>query len=269
MMRKILYFQVSILIIMVLPSCNGKVKPDHNTKYSVINDAIVGKNLGTFNNRPLYVNNSDAFILAGDQPVARLAKDQYLYGTFMLGVIRDGKGKWLQHCDQVTSEYRPGRMLWKISDSSFKGLTIIMETLPMANTTGMAITARADGSMEGDRIIWAFGGAQWKPGQNLAWRWDVTRNTSLLKWDFSPGDCRNNKFETGEDIFFITVPDSTVENDNLFKVAVKCNPETEIRINDATEWIDPVVFSNSQAGPLPVLNGIITPEKGPDDILGF
>ena len=53
MMRKILYFQVSILIIASFPSCNGKVKTDYTTKYSVINDAIVGKNLGTFNNRPL------------------------------------------------------------------------------------------------------------------------------------------------------------------------------------------------------------------------
>jgi len=261
-MRKPIYFQVIILIIAVLTSCNGKVKTDYATKYSAINDAIVGKNLGTFNNRPLYINNSDAFILTGDQPVARFAKEQYLYGTFILGIIREGEGKWLQQCDQVTSEYRPGRMLWKISDSSFKGLTIVMEAIPMANTTGMAISVKTEGSRNDDKIIWAFGGAQWKPGQNLAWRWDVTRNNALLKWDFTPVDCRNNKIETGDDLFFITIPDSTSETDDLFKVAIKCNTVSEIRKGDAADWNDPAVFINSQAGSLPVLNGIISPENG-------
>ncbi|HBE43680.1 MAG TPA: hypothetical protein DDW27_21285 [Bacteroidales bacterium] len=260
MKRKILYFQIISLIIFSVASCSKKAETGYSTKYNVIDNAIVGKNIGTYNNRPLYVNNSDAFILTGDQPVSRLAKEQNLYGTFMLGIIRDGKGKWIHQFDQIISEYRPGRMLWKVSDSLYPGLNIIMEVLPMANTTGMAINVRSEGTRDGDRLIWAFGGAQWKPGQNLAWRWDVTRNTALLKWDFTPGECRNNQIETDGNIFFITVPDSAHENDELFRVAIKCNSDSESGTGEALLWNDPAVFNGSQADSLPVLKGIIIPD---------
>ena len=77
--------------------------------YNVENGAIVGQNTGRYNNRPLYINNTNAFVLTGDQPIARLVKDQFLYGTFMLAIERGGKAKWLQQCDQITAGYRAGR----------------------------------------------------------------------------------------------------------------------------------------------------------------
>lgn len=43
-------------------------------RYTVENGAIRGINTGRYNNRPLYINNTNAFILTGDQPIARLAK---------------------------------------------------------------------------------------------------------------------------------------------------------------------------------------------------
>ncbi len=254
------YNIIPFLIIFTFVSCCKKSETDYRTKYSVVEDAISGNNIGTFNNRPLYVNNSDAFILTGDQPVARLARGQSLFGTFLIGIIRDGKGKWVHQFDQIISEYRPGRMLWKLSDSSYNNLKIILEVLPMANTTGMAIKAVTEGARDGDRIIWAFGGAQWKPGQNLAWRWDVTRNSSLLKWDFSSGDCRNNKIISDRNISYITVPDSTKPGEDLFKVGVSCNAVGEIRTGDAGYWKDPVMFEDSQATSLPILSGILNPD---------
>lgn len=260
MMKNAICYQVICLIIFTVISCQEKVGTEKITKYSVIGDAITGTNTGSYNNRPLYVNNSNAFILTGDQPVAKLAKEQNLYGTFLLGIIRDGNGKWVHQFDQIISEYRPGRMLWKLSDSSYHDLKIILEILPMANTTGMAIKAVTEGARDGDRIIWAYGGAQWKPGQNLAWRWDVTRNASLLKWDFTPGDCRKNFIETNGNICIINVPDSTAESENLFSVALKCNSGSIPSGGEASIWKDPVAFSESRAAALPVLRGIITPD---------
>ena len=48
-----------------------------NAPYSVTNGAITGNNTWRYNNRPLYINNTNAFILTGEQPIARLAKDQF------------------------------------------------------------------------------------------------------------------------------------------------------------------------------------------------
>jgi len=260
-MKKLLPPLFLISLITGFLSCREQEKTEFRTKYNVIDDAIVGQNTGTYNNRPLYVNNSNAFILTGDQPLARLAKDQYIYGTFMLAVERDGKGKWLQQCDRITSAYRPGRMLWEVADSSFPGLKIVMEILPMANTTGMAVSVRAEGAEDEDRLIWAFGGAQWRPGQDLAWRFDVTRNAGLLKWGFIPRECKNNKIETTGDANFVNLSDSTTENSTLFKVAANCNSKTEVIIVDASVWNDPVVFKNSQSDAFPILAGTILPAK--------
>lgn len=260
-MNKLMPPLLLVSLISGLLSCREIEKTEYTTKYNVIDDAIVGLNTGTYNNRPLYVNNSNAFILTGDQPLARLAKDQYIYGTFMLAIEREGKGKWLQQCDQITSEYRPGRMLWRVTDSEFPGLKIVLEVIPMAGTTGMAISARAEGASDADRLIWAFGGAQWKPGQDLAWRFDVTRNVGLLKWGFNPRECKNNKIETAGDANFVNLPDSTTENSTLFKVAANCNSKTDVIIVDASVWNDPVAFKNSQSDAFPILAGTILPGK--------
>ena len=48
------------------------------TTYKEEDNNIVGQNTGRYNNRPVYSNNTNAFILAGDQPIARLVKDQNL-----------------------------------------------------------------------------------------------------------------------------------------------------------------------------------------------
>jgi hypothetical protein len=133
-----------------------------STKYAAENGTIIGKNTGRYNNRPLYINNTNAFILTGDQPIARLAKEEYLYGTFMLAIERNGKGKWLQQCSQITSIYRPGRMAWEITDTTFPGLKITLEILPMATRTGMAVRVNAVGVRREDKLIWTFGGAQWR-----------------------------------------------------------------------------------------------------------
>ena len=106
--------------------------------YTVENDAIVGLNTGRYNNRPLYINNTNAFVLAGDQPIARLAKDQFLFGTFMAGIQRNGKIKWLQNCSQIRSFYSPGTMKWEVSDNDFPGLKITLEVVPMASKIGRA-----------------------------------------------------------------------------------------------------------------------------------
>jgi len=260
-MKKLLFSFLLLSLIILLLSCTRQEKTESRTKYDVIDGAIVGKNIGTYSNRPLYINNSNAFILTGDQPLARLAKDQYLYGTFMLAIERDGKGKWLQQCDQIISAYRPGRMSWEIADPAFSGLKIFMEILPMARTTGMAVSMRTEGAKKGDRLIWAFGGARWMPGQDLAWRFDVTRNADLLKWGFIPEECKNNKIETTGGAFFVNLPDSTNYSNKLFRVAISCNSKTDIKICDASAWDDPVVFRDSQSEALPILNGRIIPEK--------
>jgi len=229
--------------------------------YTAEKGTIVGKNTGRYNNRPLYINNTNAFILTGDQPIARLVKDQYLYGTFMLAVERNGKGKWLQECEQITSIYRPGRMAWEITDKAFPGLKVTVEILPMATTTGMAVRANAEGVQQGDKLIWTFGDAQWRKNQNLSWKLDVMGQPELLTWGFLPEECKNNQIETAGQTCFVSLVDSTNHN-KLFTVAGSCNSESKADIGEASVWSNAAAFKQSQPQHLPILKGTLALEKG-------
>ena len=229
--------------------------------YTVEKGSIVGKNTGRYNNRPLYINNSNAFILTGDQPIARLGKGEYLYGTFMLALERNGKSKWLQQCDQITSVYRPGRMAWEITDKDFPGMKITLEILPMATATGMAVRANAEGVEKGDKLIWTFGSAQWRKKTNLSWKLAVIGQSELLSWGFVPQECRKNQIEIAGKTFFV----SLVDNDNpntLFTVAGSCNSETKTDVGEASLWSNPDEFNRSKPQNLPILKGTVAPENG-------
>ena len=193
------------------------------TKYSANDGFIGGVNTGYYNNRPLYINNTNAFVLTGDQPIARLAKGEYLYGTFMLAVERKGTVKWLQHCDQIVSLYNTGRMAWKITDQAFPGMTVNLQILPVAKATGMAVKAEVEGVETGDLLLWIFGGAQWRKKENLSWKLDVMGQPELLTWGFSAGEARHNQVHIKEGVGYVNFIDS-IENRNLFTVTCRSSP---------------------------------------------
>jgi hypothetical protein len=229
--------------------------------YSVENGSISGLNTGRYNNRPLYINNTNAFVLAGDQPIARLAKDQFLYGTFMAGIQRNGKTKWLQNCNQIRSFYSPGAMKWEVSDNDFPGLKITLEVVPMASTTGMAVHTFAEGVVQGDSLIWAFGGAKWFKNQNLSWKMDVMGQPELLTWGFVPVDCKDNLVKIDGRNYTISLMDST-NRKSYFSVAGSCSVNSKTFVGDASDWNSWNKLNQSKSKDLPILNGKIPLEKG-------
>ena len=260
--KKFLIFSFSGFLLFGSLLSFGQRKELTKPKYSVEDGAIVGHNVGSYNNRPLYINNTSAFILTGDQPISRLAQDQFLYGTFMLFIERDGKGKWLQQCDQITSIFRPDRMAWEIADPAFPGLKISLEILPMATTTGMAVHAKAEGIEEGDSLVWAYGGLKWYKDQNLSWKLDVMGQPELLTWGFDPENCKYNVVDTASHACLVSLTDSTPNHNILFTVAGRCSSATGIKIGEASAWDQSTLFKTSQIQALPILCGKVALEKG-------
>jgi hypothetical protein len=230
--------------------------------YTAENGAIVGRNTGRYNNRPLYINNTNAFVLTGDQPIVRMAKDQYLYGTFMLAIERNGKAKWLQQCDKITSIYTAGKMAWEVTDKDFSGLKIKFEVVPMNLTSGMALCVISEGAKPGDQLVWTFGGAQWRKNQNLSWKLDVMGQPELLVWGFDPQESKNNVPETNGSKFSVTLNEGIIINNQLFTVAGGCSSITKSEIGDASSWSDATGFLKSKADQLPLLRGTISLDNG-------
>jgi hypothetical protein len=229
-------------------------------RYTVENGAISGINTGRYNNRPLYINNTNAFILTGDQPIARLAKNQFMYGTFMAGVERNGKTRWLQNCSQIRSFYSAGSMKWEVSDNNFPGLKITLEIVPMASTTGMTVCSVVEGVQQGDSLIWSFGGARWFEKQNLSWKMDVMGQPELLTWGFVPGDCSNNQIKIDGRKYLVSLMDSTNQTSH-FTVSGSCSINAKTFVGDASVWNEANKMNQSKSHDLPILNGKIPLEK--------
>lgn len=248
--------QVVLLLFGLLTHAPLKAQPF--TRYRVEKGAIVGVNSGRYNNRPLYINNSNAFVLTGDQPIVRMAKGEHLFGTFQVALERKGRAKWLQHFSHIKSIYQPGRMSWEISDKSFPGLKINMEVLPMDSTTGMALKLVAAGTMSGDQLIWCFGGAQYRKGQNQSWKLDVMGQPELLKWGFVPGEAENNHLMLSDNHFQLRCTDLS-GSEPRFTVAGSCSASS-VTVGDARLCEQINQFEASSSDRFPMAWGMVHPE---------
>jgi hypothetical protein len=93
--HKQIFFALLLLLNAYFDSL-GQLKVETATKYRAFNRTIIGDNLKSYNNRPLYCNNTDAFILAGDKPFIQFAQTPYIYGSFMLGIVHNNKLQWVR-----------------------------------------------------------------------------------------------------------------------------------------------------------------------------
>lgn len=157
--------------------------------YQVEEGWIVGHNLPRYNNRPLYLHQSNAFILTGDKPIIRMAKDSHLYGTLCFTLKHQGGEIPFDKFSDIKSCYQAGKMRWELSDSSMPGMHISIDLLPLATDTGCVVNVRANGMKRGNVIEWYYGGAK-HIGGNASWTYDALGHPDILSWgvddDFLP-----------------------------------------------------------------------------------
>jgi Domain of unknown function (DUF4450) len=198
------------------------------TKYSAENNAVTGFNGSLYNNRPLYCNNSDAFVLTGDKPLIRFAKTPYVYGAFMAGVLRNGKVKWLVDCSSIKMEYGGNITTWVVTDSSINFPVIKLSAVPMAGTTGLAINAQIIKADAGDKLVWVYGGAQYKNEGWLSWNFDISGNEKMGSWGFEPEDANGNTVTVTNGKFLIGPLIDTAKLKGGPYGIVTLNPDTAV-----------------------------------------
>ncbi|MFI5358217.1 MAG: DUF4450 domain-containing protein, partial [Opitutales bacterium] len=162
------------------------------TRYQARPGAIYGHNQGRFFNRPLYVANTDAFVLAGDRPIVRFASGDTLHGTFVAGIVRAGKTHWLHEWADVEAEFRPAHCRWVVRDPALAGLTVTLEVTALGDEVGCALRARVEGARQGDFLLWAWGGTATWPDKVLNWEFDPHTPTKLVPLPFDPALCAGN-----------------------------------------------------------------------------
>ncbi len=238
--------------------------------YTVHGDAIVARNGPRYHNRPLYCNHMPAFVLAGDRPHLRLARDPYVYGCFMLAYLRDGKAVWLHEAQERSSFYRPGRMEWRISDPLCPGVQIVLETVPLAREAGAAVRLRVEGANKDDQVLFAFGGATRRPNPaqpNIAWSLDPRGNPALQTRGFVPEDCTDNVVRIDDDLFKIQPPAyEPAANLPLHTVAGRCSEPATLIVADAATWRNPTRLTAATDHKLPLACGTVHLQAGANEI---
>lgn len=62
----------------------------------------------------------------------------------------------------------------------------------MKNAKGMALSLEVEGSKEGDQLVWAYGGVEYRKNRKLSWDFDIEGHPELVKWKFDPLASENN-----------------------------------------------------------------------------
>ena len=236
----------------------GQVKEVTPTKYRASNQTIIGDNLMSYNNRPLYCNNTDAFILTGDEPFIRFAQTPYVYGSFLLGIIRDNKLKWVTECSNIQSIYKGGMMEWVITDLTFDYLKIKLSVVPMAEIVGIGIKATIENAQKDDKLIWLYGGAEFKNEGSLSWSMDVITNPDIMKQGFQPSSCKDNLINIADEKFEIKLPTDTINKSAKSKsVYGWCSVNSKLKITDAFKTFNSVDSNSLGNITTPIVTGMV------------
>ena len=237
----------------------GNLRNPQVLRYTVRDEAIVGKNGTFYNNRPLYCPHEDAAVLGGDRPVLRFIEGGLVYGTFSVALVRNGHAVWFQDYDDVMLEYRCGHITWRLKDSSMPGVTAVLDAVPVQGAVGFSVKLRVEGAGENDRVIWAFGGAYAE--RRAMWALDPTYLPQFESWraTLSPvlsrgvetTKCRDNQIRVIGDRFQLTPPGGG-------KVVVGgASPSGTIAIADGSAFANPLAFAACKAKDLPMVAGSI------------
>lgn len=172
---------------------------DRPLRYTPDGQDFVIKNGGEFFNRPLYGGNTAFRVDAGDMPEFLL----YLPGRggnlrFGIRAAGGGEARWLHETAGITARYRPGEMLYEISDPLLgENAVLRLHAVALHQTDGLVVRAEAENLAPGVGLLAAYGGANGKRGKR-----DGDIGTEAVPigeyFQLTPDACRNNRFTLGE-----------------------------------------------------------------------
>jgi hypothetical protein len=196
-------------------------------RYWPIGTDFVITNGAEFFNRPLYCLNSGFRIDGGDKPEFSL----YLPGrggNLRLGIQTSGGTKWLNDAKAIITRYRPGSLLYEISDPLLGNGTLTLTVLPLASEKGLIAMVELHAATA--ELILAYGGANGVRGSRDG---DIgcEREPVSQFFQMQPEQCRGNSFSIALNTFSLHSAKATIRGviaarGNLFEA-------------DAQDWNSP------------------------------
>jgi len=207
-----------------------------------------------FFNRPLYDDNTAFRVDAGDKPEFSL----YLPGrggNLRLGLKTATGSKWLFKSDRVITRYRPGSMIYEITDASLGSGKLQLTVLTMDQTEGLLVRAGLQGADSAVELVWAYGGVNGETGArggDIGTEYVPISEFFQLEADF----CRSNQFTINSNRF--TLKSEPAEIAGIFPSG------SRLALADATDWgkIEALLASSGARADLPLAVGHVPLENG-------
>ncbi|MDO7846161.1 DUF4450 domain-containing protein [Hymenobacter sp. M29] len=231
--------------------------------------------------RALYGTNTVFRVEAGDLPEFALYLPG-MGGNLKFGLLANGQSKWLIKAENITARYRPGLMLYDITDPLLgPSGKLHLEVAASAEAEGVLVKARFENAPANNvQLLWAFGGAT---GKRFNRDGDIGADPESSFY-LKPEYCQGNAFELKKNSFAlrygIAPPAADAYGDLGAKKPVAspastppaaaktllgiAPPASESHVADAAKQETPQQLFASAASATPVVTGRLNVRNGED-----
>ncbi|WP_462254787.1 DUF4450 domain-containing protein [Ferruginibacter sp.] len=245
------------------------------------NDFILYKGTRKFN-RALYGTNTGFRVETGDLPEFALYMPG-MGGNCKIGISVNGKNKWITEATQIKTIYRPGIMLYEITDSLLGKGVINLSVLAMADAEGMILKIENINVPANAHLIIVYGGAT---GKKFSRDGDIGADPESVFY-LQPAYCKDNSFKIDKNNFQLFYglskalseeeryeiqygnkqPDTNAKEKPKLLAGI-FPPNAILKITDAEKQLSPdELFASSATAALPVVAGKVLLNK--NDIVYF
>jgi hypothetical protein len=214
-------------------------------------------------NRALYGTNTAFRVEAGDLPEFALYLPG-MGGNLKFGLLANGQSKWLIHAASITARYRPGTMLYDITDPLLGAGRLHLEVQAMADAEGVIIKAQFDNvPAKSVQLLWAFGGVT---GKKFSRDGDLGADPESSFY-LKPHYCQGNVFSLKNNAFNLTYGVGQPAKATAAPPAPKLlagvgPPAAQLRLADAAQQESPGQLLDSSAAATPVVVGVVAGRAG-------
>lgn len=225
-------------------------------------------------NRALYGGNTAFRAEAGDLPEFALYLPG-MGGNLKFGLLKNSTGKWLIKAGNIESVYRPGAMIYTITDSILGKGSIKITALPLFTSEGLIVKVEGENISDanGISVVALYGGAT---GQKFSRDGDIgadPESSFYLKPDY----CKTNKYivkNNGFTLFYgssslseqeryeiqqniLNKPDTTSRTKELKIISGIFPSSSVIKIVDAAQQQSPASLLESANSKTPAISSVV------------
>lgn len=237
--------KTGVLLLLWLSNARAQQQVTSNWHYRPQGSDFIKVNGKQRFNRALYGSNTAFRVEAGDLPEFALYLPG-MGGCLRLGLMQKNESKWLIAAKQIKAVYRPGSMLYEISDSLLGKGVLRIAVIPVAGKEGMLLQIAAERVPADVTLCWAWGGMT---GKKFSRDGDIGADPESSFY-LQPDYCKGNQVQvTGNKAVIRFGKEQLLEA--LFP------QRAVLTVADAAQQSTPAAFLQSAGVATPVLAGRI------------